>query len=85
MDSEKIRVLIADDHPLFRDGMHGLLDSVPAAAQPGRPLRPIRGMAPSASRLPAGCAFRARCDRADDACVALPELAAGVRCHHPLC
>jgi DNA-binding NarL/FixJ family response regulator len=27
MDS--IRVLIADDHPLFRDGMHGLLDSVP--------------------------------------------------------
>ena len=28
MDSEKIRVLIADDHPLFRDGLHGLLDSV---------------------------------------------------------
>ena len=26
---EEIRVLIADDHPLFRDGMHGLLDSVP--------------------------------------------------------
>ncbi len=25
---EKIRILIADDHPLFRDGMHGLLDSV---------------------------------------------------------
>ncbi len=24
-----IRVLIADDHPLFLDGMHGLLDSVP--------------------------------------------------------
>jgi DNA-binding NarL/FixJ family response regulator len=23
-----IRVLIADDHPLLRDGMHGLLDSV---------------------------------------------------------
>lgn len=28
MDAEKIRVLIADDHPLFRDGIHGLLDSV---------------------------------------------------------
>jgi DNA-binding NarL/FixJ family response regulator len=28
MDSDKIRVLIADDHPLYRDGMHGLLDSV---------------------------------------------------------
>jgi DNA-binding NarL/FixJ family response regulator len=25
---DPIRVLIADDHPLFRDGMHGLLDSV---------------------------------------------------------
>src|SRR5918912_1320105 len=24
-----IRVLIADDHPLFRDGIHGLLDSIP--------------------------------------------------------
>ena len=29
MDADKIRVLIADDHPLYRDGMHGLLDSVP--------------------------------------------------------
>jgi DNA-binding NarL/FixJ family response regulator len=27
-DMTAIRVLIADDHPLFRDGMHGLLDSV---------------------------------------------------------
>ncbi len=26
----KIRVLIADDHPLFRDGVHGLLDSLGA-------------------------------------------------------
>jgi DNA-binding NarL/FixJ family response regulator len=28
MDSDRIRVLIVDDHPLFRDGMHGLLDSI---------------------------------------------------------
>ncbi len=27
-ENSTIRVLIADDHPLFRDGMHGLLDSV---------------------------------------------------------
>lgn len=27
-DPSKIQVLIADDHPLFRDGMAGLLDSV---------------------------------------------------------
>ena len=26
---ETLRVLIADDHPLFRDGMRGLLESVP--------------------------------------------------------
>jgi DNA-binding NarL/FixJ family response regulator len=25
---ERIRVLIADDHALFREGLHGLLDSV---------------------------------------------------------
>jgi DNA-binding NarL/FixJ family response regulator len=25
---ERIRMLIADDHPLFRKGLHGLLDSV---------------------------------------------------------
>ena len=29
MSTRLIRVLIADDHPLFRDGLHGLLDSVP--------------------------------------------------------
>ncbi len=26
---DNIRILIADDHPIFRDGMHSLLDSVP--------------------------------------------------------
>ena len=30
-----VRVLIADDHPLFRDGMHGLLDSVGGTAVVG--------------------------------------------------
>jgi len=26
---DRIRVLIADDHPLFREGLHGLLESLP--------------------------------------------------------
>ena len=26
---DSVRVLIADDHPLFRDGMRGLLGSLP--------------------------------------------------------
>ena len=28
MPAERLRVLIVDDHPLFRDGMRGLLESV---------------------------------------------------------
>ena len=28
MNGDRIRILIADDHPIFRDGMRGLLDSV---------------------------------------------------------
>ncbi len=32
---EKIRVLIADDHQLFRDGLHGLLDALPGMAVVG--------------------------------------------------
>jgi peptide/nickel transport system ATP-binding protein len=75
------RVLEAPRHPYTR----GLLDSVPAAAQPGERLRQIPGMTPSLARLGAGCAFRERCSRADAACLAMPELGGGVRCHHPLC
>jgi len=75
------RVLEAPRHPYTR----GLLDSVPAAARPGERLRQIPGMTPSLARLGAGCAFRERCSRADAACLAMPELAGGVRCHHPLC
>jgi len=78
------QVLDAPLHPYTR----GLLDSVPAANQAGGRLRQIPGMTPSPLRLPAGCAFRERCGRADQACGAVPELAARaarrVRCHHPL-
>ena len=74
------RVLEAPRHPYTR----GLLDSVPAAAHPGEHLRQIPGMTPSLARLGTGCAFRERCSRADAACLAMPGLAGGVRCHHPL-
>ena len=33
---DSIRVLIADDHPLFRDGMRGLLGSLPDMEVVGR-------------------------------------------------
>jgi peptide/nickel transport system ATP-binding protein len=70
----------------------GLLDSVPSRSARGARLKQIRGMAPSMLELPAGCAFRERCDYASDACATMPEMlpardAGGgqtVRCHHPL-
>jgi peptide/nickel transport system ATP-binding protein len=65
----------------------GLLRSVPAANPRGQPLHQIPGMAPSPMSLDAGCAFRARCTFAADACTKMPELSEGahtVRCHYPL-
>jgi len=77
-------VLDAPRHPYTR----GLLDSVPAATQPGARLRQIRGSTPSLLRLGPGCAFRERCDRADAECATLPALETAdgrsVRCVHPL-
>jgi peptide/nickel transport system ATP-binding protein len=66
----------------------GLLDSVPSLTAPGAELRQIPGTTPSLLRLPAGCAFRTRCPRADSVCETMPELVAhgprAARCHHPL-
>jgi peptide/nickel transport system ATP-binding protein len=70
-------------HPYTR----GLLDSVPSLAEPGAELRQIPGTTPSLVGIAPGCAFRARCARADGVCSTMPELAeAGraARCHHPL-
>ncbi len=47
-------------------------------------LRTIPGTVPAAGRFPAGCVFRTRCDRADATCQAVPALAGGVACWHPL-
>ena len=67
----------------------GLIGSVPSRNRRGEPLRQIPGMTPSPLRLPSGCSFRSRCPRADERCLAMPELAALetgrlVRCVHPL-
>ncbi|MER6999363.1 ABC transporter ATP-binding protein [Streptomyces sp. NPDC000410] len=60
-------------HPYAR----GLL-----AALPERDFAPIPGMPPELGALPDGCAFAARCDRATDACEAVPRFENGVACHH---
>ena len=77
-------VLDAPWHPYTR----GLLDSVPANNVRGVPLRQIAGMTPAPGQLPAGCAFRPRCPRADARCIEEPPLVAGparsALCHHPL-
>ncbi|MEM6680579.1 MAG: ABC transporter ATP-binding protein, partial [Pseudomonadota bacterium] len=39
----------------------GLLGSVPSAGRRGEPLTQIPGMTPDLTKLPPGCAFRARC------------------------
>ncbi|WP_407555983.1 ABC transporter ATP-binding protein [Streptomyces sp. Pv4-95] len=62
-------------HPYAR----GLLDALPERA-----FLPIPGNPPELGALPAGCAFATRCDRATDACDALPERTGGAACHHPI-
>jgi peptide/nickel transport system ATP-binding protein len=81
------QVLDAPAHPYTQ----GLLDSVPSRNPRGARLRQIPGMTPSLLALPAGCAFRERCTRADAACgeapamrVASDDARRGVRCHHPV-
>ncbi len=68
---------------------HGLIGSVPSRNPRGRPLAQIPGMAPTPSEMPAGCAFRPRCPRAGDACLAEPPSVAPapgrtLRCFHPV-
>ena len=68
---------------------HGLIGSVPSRNPRGRPLSQIPGMAPTPSEMPAGCAFRPRCPRAGEPCLAEPpsvEPAPGrtLRCFNPV-
>ena len=71
-------------HPYTR----GLIGSVPSRNPRGRPLQQIPGMTPSLLKLPRGCAFQTRCERADAACLEAPPISQPVpartlRCFHP--
>jgi len=71
-------------HPYTR----GLIRSVPSRSEKGGELYQIPGMMPSPLSLGEGCAFKARCPRADGRCVANPEEfffdeGHGCRCFHP--
>ncbi len=66
----------------------GLIGSVPSRNRRGSKLRQIPGMTPQLINLPPGCAFRARCERATEACGADPEETSpapgrALRCFHP--
>ena len=66
----------------------GLIGSVPSRNKRGSRLRQIPGMTPSLLNLQPGCAFRTRCDRASEMCMAEPEITSPVtgrslRCFHP--
>ena len=66
----------------------GLIGSVPSRNRRGSPLAQIPGMTPALLDLPAGCAFRSRCSRAQPDCRGEPALQLQgsrlVRCFYPL-
>ncbi|MFJ9947843.1 ABC transporter ATP-binding protein [Kitasatospora sp. NPDC091207] len=66
-------------HELYARPAHpytkGLLRSIPRLDQKGQNLYAIQGLPPSLLRIPEGCAFNPRCDRAADRCRSeLPRL-----------
>ncbi|MEV4876406.1 ABC transporter ATP-binding protein [Streptomyces cyaneofuscatus] len=79
-------VEIADAGPFFgapgprHPYAKGLLDALPE-----RDFAPIPGMPPELGALPEGCAFAARCARADTRCTAeRPAFDGQLACHHGL-
>lgn len=63
---------------LLRDPRHpytaGLIASLPAASEPGKPLTQIPGTTPSLLSLPKGCPFAPRCPNAADMCADEPPI-----------
>ena len=80
------RILAAPAHPYTAK----LIACVPVLGEPGRRLDAIPGRPPVVNRLPEGCAFAARCPRAQADCrrgdIPLDAIAEGraARCLHPL-
>lgn len=80
------QVLEAPAHPYTR----GLIDSIPDPDHRASRLRQIPGTVPDVRHLPTGCAFRARCARAQMICAEVePQLVAqpdggSAACHFPL-
>jgi peptide/nickel transport system ATP-binding protein len=77
-------VLDSPMHPYTR----GLIGSVPSRNKKAEKLYQIPGMPPDMLNLPPGCAFAARCSRADEKCQENPEAnyltsERMVRCFHP--
>src|SRR5690554_67861 len=64
---------------------HGLMASIPSLGTRGQPLFQIPGSTPSLLHLPAGCAFRSRCYRADAQCGHAPHLHAIAPGHEVSC
>lgn len=52
----------------------GLINSLPSSNKRGQRLQQIKGMTPNLLKLPKGCAFAARCDRAQSICQHPPAL-----------
>ncbi|MDR2974929.1 MAG: dipeptide/oligopeptide/nickel ABC transporter permease/ATP-binding protein [Propionibacteriaceae bacterium] len=79
---------LTPEHPYSQ----GLLRSFPTLSGPKRALTGIPGSPPDLRRLPHGCPFAPRCDRADDLCLqeraslkhlVINGVTVEVACHHP--
>lgn len=69
----------ADVRAVFRQPRHpyllSLVQSLPVASEPGRPLNVIPGQVPDARHHPSGCRFHPRCYMAEQACARIePQL-----------
>jgi len=71
VESAPTDILVEHPHHPYT---HGLMASIPSLGTRGQPLFQIPGSTPSLLHLPAGCAFRSRCYRADAQCGHEPEL-----------